>query len=148
MFAGSEIARGTGRSNAPRLPWRSVSRKRRDISQTILQPPLGSGPYRIKSFDTGRSVVYERVPDCWGSTLPVNIGTNNFRELRFDYFRDPSVAFEAFRAGSIDWRIENTAKNWATGYGFPAVVDKRVVLEERCRHSHSTSAEASSRTRG
>jgi microcin C transport system substrate-binding protein len=104
--------------------------KQRAISETTLEPPLGSGPYRIKAFDAGRSVTYERVADYWGGSLPVNIGANNFRELRFDYFRDPSVAFEAFKAGSIDWRIENVAKNWATGYGFPAVAEKRVVLEE------------------
>ena len=104
--------------------------QRRDVTQTTLEPPLGSGPYRIKVFDAGQSIVYQSVADYWGKNLPVNIGTANFQELRFDYFRDPNVAFEGFKSGSIDWRIENTAKNWATGYGFPAVVDKRVVLEE------------------
>jgi microcin C transport system substrate-binding protein len=116
----------------PRHWWEGKNKagKQRDISETTLEPPLGSGPYRIKAFDAGRSIAYERVPDYWGESLPVNIGANNFRELRFEYFRDPSVAFEAFQAGSIDWRIENVAKNWATGYGFPAVAEKRVVLEE------------------
>ena len=104
--------------------------KRRNIAQTTLEPPLGSGPYRIKAFNAGQSIIYERAADYWGDSLPVNIGTANFDELRFDYFRDPSVAFEAFKAGMIDWRTENTAKNWATEYGFPAVIDKRVVLEE------------------
>ena len=84
----------------------------------------------IKTFEAGRSIVYERVRDYWGDSLPVNIGTANFNELRFDYFRDPSVAFEAFKAGTIDWRTENIAKNWATEYEFPAVADKQVVMEE------------------
>jgi len=116
----------------PRHWWegKNEAGKQRAISGTTLEPPLGSGPYRIKAFDAGRSITYERVDDYWGGSLPVNIGANNFSELRFDYFRDPSTAFEAFQAGSIDWRIENVAKNWATGYGFPAVAEKRVVLEE------------------
>lgn len=116
----------------PRHWWEREDKpgQRRDIAQTTLEPPLGSGPYRIKTFNTGRSILYERVADYWGNSLPVNIGTANFHELRFDYFRDPSVAFEAFKAGAIDWRTEDTAKSWATGYAFPAVGDKRVVLEE------------------
>jgi microcin C transport system substrate-binding protein len=114
----------------PRHWWDDESSERRDITQTTLEAPLGSGPYRIKMFEAGRSIVYERVKNYWAKGLPANIGTNNFDELRFDYFRDPSVAFEAFKAGTIDWRIENTAKNWATEYDFPAVQDKQVSLEE------------------
>jgi microcin C transport system substrate-binding protein len=116
----------------PRHWWEGVDRsgRRRDIAQTTLEPLLGSGPYRIKMFETGASITYESVVDYWGKDLPVNVGISNFRDLRFDYFRDPSVAFQAFKAGSIDWRIENTAKNWATEYDFPAVADGRVVLEE------------------
>ena len=116
----------------PRHWWegKNAAGKQRAVSETTLEPPLGSGPYRIKAFDAGRSITYERVADYWGHSLPVNIGANNFQKLRFDYFRDANVAFEAFQAGSIDWRIENVAKNWATGYGFPAVAEKRVVLEE------------------
>ena len=116
----------------PRHWWESVDKsgRRHDVTQTTLDPPLGSGRYRIKAFEAGRSIVYERVKDYWGDGLPVNIGAGNFNELRFDYFRDPSVAFEAFKAGTIDWHIENTAKNWATEYKFPAVADKRVVMEE------------------
>ena len=104
--------------------------RRRNIGETTLEPPLGSGPYRIKSFEPGRMIVYERVPDYWGRDLPVNAGSFNFAELRFDYFRDSDVEFEAFEAGAIDWRTENAAKNWATGYDFPAVVDKQVLREE------------------
>jgi microcin C transport system substrate-binding protein len=80
-------------------------------------PPLGSGPYRIKEFSLGRSIVYERVKDYWGQAVNVNIGRDNFDELRFEYFRDGTVALEAFKADAIDWRIENSAKNWATGGG-------------------------------
>ncbi len=116
----------------PKAWWEGTDKdgKARDIGSTTLEPPLGSGPYRIKEFQPGRSIVYERVPDYWGSALNVNIGSNNFDELRFDYFRDATVAIEAFKAGTVDWRIENSAKNWATAYDFPAVGDKRVILEE------------------
>ncbi len=116
----------------PKAWWEGADKdgKTRDIGATTLEPPLGSGPYRIKEFQPGRSIVYERVPDYWGSALNVNIGRDNFDELRFEYFRDATVAIEAFKAGTVDWRIENSAKNWAMAYDFPAVSDKRVILEE------------------
>ncbi len=101
----------------------------RNVGDTTLEPPLGSGPYRIKSFEPGRSIIYERVPDYWGRDLPVNVGAFNFDQLRYDYFRDSDVEFEAFKAGDLDWRTENAAKNWATGYDFPAVLERRVVRE-------------------
>src|SRR5215469_8430233 len=104
--------------------------KRRDISTTTLEPPLGSGPYRIKDFSAGRHIVYERVKDHWSSGLNVNVGINNFDELHYEYFRDTTAALEAFKADTVDWRIENSAKNWATAYDFPAVSDKRVLLED------------------
>jgi microcin C transport system substrate-binding protein len=107
-----------------------ASGKKRDIGTTTLEPPLGSGPYRVKEFVPGRTVVYERVKDYWGRDLNVNVGRDNFDELRFEYFRDSTVAIEAFKADHIDWRTENSAKNWATAYDFPAVKDKRVLLEE------------------
>lgn len=103
---------------------------KRDVSATTLEPPLGSAAYRIKSFVPGRSVVLERVKDYWGADLNVNLGRNNFEELRYEYFRDATVAIEAFKADQIDWRSENSAKNWATAYDFPAVKDKRVLLEQ------------------
>jgi microcin C transport system substrate-binding protein len=104
--------------------------KKRDISATTLEKPLGSGPYRIKEFVAGRSVVLERVKDYWGANLPVQVGQNNFDELRFEFFRDNLVALEAFKADQADWISENSAKQWATAYDFPAVADKRVVKEE------------------
>jgi len=104
--------------------------RKRDISQTTLEPPLGSGPYRIKEFVAARSVVLERVKDYWGANVPSQVGTNNFDQLRFEFFRDNLVALEAFKADQADWISENSAKQWATQYDFPAVVEKRVVKEE------------------
>ena len=104
--------------------------RKRDISATTLEPPLGSGPYRIKEFVAGRSVALERVRDYWGANLPVRIGENNFDDMRFEFFRDNQVALEAFKADQADWISENSAKQWATAYEFPAVAEKRVVKEE------------------
>jgi microcin C transport system substrate-binding protein len=104
--------------------------RKRDISATTLEPPLGSGPYRIKEFVAGRTVTLERVKDYWGAKVPAQVGTNNFDELRFEFFRDNLVALEAFKADQADWIAENSAKQWATAYDFPAVADKRVVKEE------------------
>jgi microcin C transport system substrate-binding protein len=107
-----------------------ASGKKRDIGATTQEPPLGNGAYRIKEFVAGRTVVFERVKDYWGKDLNVNIGRDNFDELRFEYFRDATVAIEAFKADTVDWRTENSAKNWATAYDFPAVKEKRVLLEK------------------
>lgn len=104
--------------------------RKRDVSATTLEPPLGSGPYRIKEFVAGRSVRLERVKDYWGASQPTQIGQNNFDELRFEFFRDNLVALEAFKADQADWISENSAKQWATAYDFPAVTEKRVVKEE------------------
>lgn len=104
--------------------------RKRDISTTTLEPPLGSGPYRIKEFVAARSVTLERVKDYWGGKIPAQVGTSNFDELRFEFFRDNLVALEAFKADQADWIAENSAKQWATAYDFPAVADKRVVKEE------------------
>jgi microcin C transport system substrate-binding protein len=116
----------------PKKWWEGADKdgKKRDIGETTLEPPLGSGPYRIKDFLAGRHIVYERVKDHWGRDLNVNVGINNFDELQFLYFRDTTVALEAFKADTVDWRTENSAKNWATAYDFQAVSDKRVLLEE------------------
>ena len=104
--------------------------RKRDISATTLEKPLGSGAYRIKEFVAGRTVTLERVKDHWGRDFSTNVGRNNFDELRYEYFRDSTVALEAFKGDQVDWRTENSAKNWATAYDFPAVNDKRVLLEE------------------
>jgi microcin C transport system substrate-binding protein len=104
--------------------------RKRDISATTLEMPLGSGPYRIKEFVAGRSVKVERVKDYWGASVPAQVGHNNFDEMRFEFFRDNQVALEAFKADQADWISENSAKQWATAYDFPAVADKRVLKEE------------------
>ena len=115
----------------PRHWWEGTDAagKKRDIGATILEPPLGNAAYRIKEFAAGRRVVYERVKDYWAKDLNVNVGRDNFDEVRYEYFRDPTIALEAFKADHVDWRIENSAKNWAMAYDFSAVKDKRVVLE-------------------
>jgi len=116
----------------PKKWWEAAGNdgKRRNIGETTLEPPLGSGPYRIKDFSAGRHIVYERVKDHWSGSLNVNVGLNNFDELHYEYFRDTTIALEAFKANTVDWRTENSAKNWATAYVFPAVSGKRVLLEE------------------
>ncbi|MCC2110742.1 MAG: ABC transporter substrate-binding protein [Hyphomicrobiales bacterium] len=101
----------------------------RDFEASTLEPPLGSGPYRIKAVNPGRSISYERVPDYWGRDLPVSVGRHNFDEIRYEYFRDSTVELEAFKADQFDWRVESTAKVWATAYDFPAVKDGRVIQE-------------------
>ena len=107
-----------------------ASGRKRDISATTLEPPLGSGPYRIKDFTAGRSVTLERVKDYWGANINVNVGRDNFDEIRYEYFRDSTVAIEAFKADAIDWRTESSAKEWTTAYDFPAFRDKRVLKQE------------------
>jgi microcin C transport system substrate-binding protein len=102
----------------------------RDVAATTLEPPLGSGPYRIKSFVAGRTVVLERVGDYWGREIGVQVGKHNFDEVRYEYFRDTTVALEAFKKGDIDFRTENVSRLWSTGYDFPAVKDGKVVREE------------------
>jgi len=116
----------------PKAWWGGTDKdgKKRDITQTTLEPPMGGGPYRIKDFTAGRDITYERVKDYWAKDLNVSVGMYNFDQLQFTYFRDSTVALEAFKADTVDWRNENVAKNWATAYDFPAVADKRVIKEE------------------
>ena len=99
------------------------------FEQTTLVPPVGSGPYRVESVDSGRGIVYRRDPDYWGRHLPINRGQHNFDGIRYDYYRDGAVMMEAFRAGEYDLRVELSGKRWATAYDFPAVLDGRVKLE-------------------
>ena len=101
----------------------------RDFAAATLDPPLGSGPYKVKAFEQGRFIEFERDPNYWGTKLPVNLGQNNFDRLRFEYYRERQVAFEAFKAGAINYREEFTSRFWATAYDFPAVNDGRVRKE-------------------
>jgi microcin C transport system substrate-binding protein len=103
--------------------------KPRDIAGGTLEPPLGSGPYRVKSVVPGRTIAYERFADYWGRRLPVNVGKDNFEEIRWEYYRDDTVELEAFKADQYDFRVETSAKSWATAYDFPAKRDGKVVLE-------------------
>ncbi|TLF53447.1 ABC transporter substrate-binding protein [Halomonas urmiana] len=93
----------------------------RDFEATTRDALLGSGPYRIATVEPGRRIVYERVADYWGQDLPVNRGRHNIERLIYDYYRDQTVALEAFKAGNLDLRIETSARNWATAYDFPAL---------------------------
>jgi microcin C transport system substrate-binding protein len=102
----------------------------RKFENVLLEPPLGSGPYKLGKFDMGRSYTMDRVPDYWGKDLPINIGTDNYEHLRVNYFQDPEVQLEAFKAGTLDLRGENSARRWATQYDFPAVKDGRVIKEK------------------
>ena len=101
----------------------------RDFSKTTLTPPLGSGPYRIKEVKAGRALTVERVKDYWAKDLPVKAGQNNFDEIRFEYYRDATVAFEAFKADRLDYFRETSSKNWATGYDFKAAKNKWIKRE-------------------
>ncbi len=100
--------------------------KDRDFETTSLEPPLGSGPYKVGPFEQGRNIAFQRVPDYWAKDLPIARGQGNFDVVRFEYFGDSQVAFEAFKAGAFTEREENIARVWATGYDFPAVKEGRV----------------------
>src|SRR5690349_19566547 len=104
--------------------------RKRDITATTLEIPLGSGPYRIKEFVAGRSLVLERVTNYWGVNLPQGIGQNNFDQIRYEFFRDDLVAREAFKGDQVDWILERSAKEWSTAYDFPAVREGRVLKEK------------------
>jgi microcin C transport system substrate-binding protein len=93
----------------------------RDFASPLTDPPVGSGPYKIAAFELGRSITYERDPNWWAKDLPTARGTNNFDRVRIDFYRDSTVAMEAFKAGRVDVRAENISKNWAVAYDFPAV---------------------------
>ncbi|NQV55331.1 MAG: ABC transporter substrate-binding protein, partial [Rhodospirillales bacterium] len=109
----------------------------RDFEKTLLEAPLGSGPYRIKSFEAGRSITYERVKDYWGKDIPVNKGRYNSDIIRYDYYRDATVALEAFKSGDYDFRSEDTSKVWATGYDSPPF-RKGLYKTEEIRHEIPT----------
>jgi len=101
-----------------------------DFEATTLEPPLGSSMYKIDTLEQGRSIAYRRVPDYWGKDLPVNVGQGNFDVIRYEYFGDWQVAFEAFKSGAFSEREENIARAWATGYDFPAFKEGRVKRVE------------------
>jgi len=102
----------------------------RDFGATTLEPPLGSGPYKIADFEPGRSITYERVEEYWGRDIPVHKGRHNFDVIRYEYYRDRNVAIEAFKAGEYDYRSLGNSKEWATDYeGFAPIAEGRMVKE-------------------
>lgn len=113
----------------------------RDFSKPSLDIPIGSGPYLLDSFDAGRSVTYRRNPDYWGAKLPVNRGRHNFDLIRYDYYRDSTVALEAFKAGEYDFREENASKAWATGYTGTPFDDGRII-KKSIPHENPTGMQA------
>nr|MBF0682963.1 ABC transporter substrate-binding protein [Pseudomonas sp.] len=104
--------------------------KDRDFKATTFEPPLGSGPYRISQVQPGRGLVFERVKNWWGADLPVSRGKYNFDRVDVEFYRDSTVAFEAFKVGEFDFYVEHQAKNWANGYEFPAVLRGDVIRTE------------------
>jgi len=102
----------------------------RDPSKTTLEPPLGSGPYRIKDYDVGRYITWERVPDYWGRDLPVNRGRWNFDIVKWDYFRDENVQREAHKSGVLDVRQETVAKAWAVSYEKVPAMQRGLMKKE------------------
>jgi microcin C transport system substrate-binding protein len=109
----------------PKHYWES-----RDFSEPQTEVPVGSGPYRISDYKIGQYIVWERVKDYWAKDLPVNKGQHNFDYIRYDYYRDQNVAFEAFKAGEYDFRRENISKNWATLYTGPLFESGQIIKEE------------------
>jgi len=108
----------------------------RDFEATTQEPPLGSGPYKIDSFEAGRHVTYRRNPEYWGAKHPANVGLYNFDTIRYDYYRDATVQIEAFKGGEFDFRAENSSKAWATSYNI-AEVDAGVIVKEELAHERA-----------
>ena len=99
----------------------------KDFTESTLEPPLGSGPYKFGNMSPGNYIEYERVPDFWAWDLPVVRGHFNFDVLRIEFYRERQAAFEAFKKGNLNFREEFTSKSWATEYNFPAIEDGRVI---------------------
>lgn len=112
-----------------------------DFTKSTLVPPLGSGPYTVESLDAGRSITWHRVKDYWAQDLPINVGRYNVDVLRFDYYRDETIALEAFKSGDYDIRRVRASKEWARGYDFPAV-EQGLVKREEIAHELPTGMQA------
>lgn len=105
----------------------------KDFTAPTLDIPIGSGPYRISHMEPGRKITYARVKDYWGKDLPINVGRFNVDRQTFDYYRDQGVALEAFKAGRLDFRLENSASQWAESYN-GAALDQGEIVKEQIRH--------------
>jgi len=115
--------------------------EKRDFNKTTLEPPLGSGPYKIASFEPGRSITYKRVKNWWGRDIPVNRGQYNFDAIRYDYYRDSTIALQAFKKGEYDYRAENSSKAWATAYDFKDI-KTGLAKKEEIAHNRSSGMQA------
>jgi microcin C transport system substrate-binding protein len=110
--------------------------EKREFDKSTLEPPLGSGPYKVDKVEPGRSISFTLVPDYWAKDLAVKKGTENFGVMQFDYYRDETIALESFKAGNFDYRSENSSKNWATAYAIPAV-KQGLLKKEEIHHDRS-----------
>ena len=119
----------------------------RAFDATTFDPVIGSGPYVIGEVKPGESIIYKRNADYWGKDLPVARGLWNFATVRFDYYRDANAAFEAFKTGQADVRIETDPARWATGYDFPAVKDGKITIEKIAQKSPAPASGFSFNTR-
>ncbi len=117
-----------GATNVLSRAWMEAHGARLDETSDV--PFMGTGPYVLDSFSYNERLIYRRNPDYWGKDLPINVGRNNFDTIRVEYFADSNAAFEAFKAGAFTFRVENSSKNWATGYDFPALQKGWVVKRE------------------
>lgn len=102
----------------------------KDFAQTTLDPMVGSGPYVMDKIKAGETITFKKDPNYWGKDLPISKGLWNFDTVRFDYYRDANAAFEAFKSGLADVRIETDPGRWNTGYDFPAAKDGKITLEK------------------
>ena len=120
----------------PKHYWEGVN-----FEETTLEIPMGSGPYKIKSFDAGRSITYEINLDYWGFDIPIKKGTENFGLIKYEYYKDRGIEREAFKSGDIDFFSENTSKDWATSYDIPAV-KKGLIIKESIEHENPQGMQA------
>tara|TARA_B100001121_G_scaffold129937_1_gene113992 strand:+ start:566 stop:2305 length:1740 start_codon:yes stop_codon:yes gene_type:complete len=111
--------------------------KDKNFEETTLEIPIGSGPYKIKTFDSGRSITYELNKEYWGfkNNIPIKIGKDNFGTIRYDYYKDRGIEREAFKSGEIDFFSENSSKEWATSYSIDAV-EKGLIVKELIQHEN------------
>ena len=120
----------------PKHYWENIN-----FEETTLDIPIGSGPYKIKSFDAGRSITYELDENYWGTNIPIKKGTENFGLIKYEYYKDRNIEREAFKSGDIDFFSENSSKEWATSYNIP-YVDKGLIIKENIQHENPQGMQA------
>ncbi len=120
----------------PKHYWENIN-----FEETSLEIPIGSGPYKINSFDAGRSITYELDNDYWGKNIPIKKGTENFGAMKYEYYKDRGIEREAFKSGEIDFFSENTSKDWASSYDIPAV-QKGLIIKELIGHENPQGMQA------